>query len=158
MNIVVKGFAAFTLLFMPVWEFWISSIYFQQWSKTKPVVQTNSFFETFYSQQTATSELTSPCSLSIASFIQRGQQWSLFSNCLLTHVPWIQTTMHFRPLCWFSVVGRGWGSSIRKVEVSFKSGKPYSTVLPPEDGTLVWMLASHGRSQTSAGFVWYISL
>lgn len=54
-----------------------------------------------------------------------------------------------RPLCWVLVVRRGWGSLIRRGEVSFKSGIPYSTFLLPEDSTLVWRLVSYGQSQTS---------
>lgn len=45
--------------------------------------------------------------------------------------------------------GEGWGSLICRAEVSFKSGKPYSTFLLPEDGTLVCMLVSYDQSQTS---------
>lgn len=46
---------------------------------------------------------------------------------------------------WFCVVGRGRDSSIWKVEVSFKSGKPNCTFLPPEDGTLVWILVAKAK-------------
>lgn len=93
-----------------------------------------------------TSEVTLPCSGSIASFTQWGQHWSLISNCLLTHVPWISGHC-----AGFLLLGGGRGSSIRKVEVSFKSGKPHSTFRPQQGGTLVWVLVSHGQSQTSVG-------
>lgn len=116
-------------------------------AKKKPVVQSNSFLETVYHK------LQHKWHCLAVYCIFQAMRTTVEQNLKLLFVSYTinLNSDAFRPLCWVLVVRRRWGSLIRRVEVSFKSGMPYSTFLLPEHRTLVWMLVSYGQSQTSVG-------
>lgn len=145
-------------LYMSLWEFWIFS--FHQWSvnnkkETSDATKYQLFWNISY-LRTWNKWNDIGCGIFTTSFplvrttIEPNLKL-LIDGCAmdLNHDAFQATVQVFH--CWQGVTFidfQGWISS-------FKSTQPYSTCLPSEAGTLVWMLASCGHKTNRVCTKWH---